>query len=225
MFALSRRFGALADRFGPRLFMATGPLVAGLGLLLLVRAGRDAPYMGTVFPSALLFGLGLSITVAPLTAAVLAGVEDEHAGVASGVNNAIARVAGLLAIGVVGALVSAQFSSTLDDRFGSEPLSPPARQAVERARSRPLTVHSARRLPGRQRATVRAGLEDASVDAFRVGIAAAAILTMLGGAVSAVGIVNPRRRVEATECPGGAIVGASRDLARRHAAGVAASRS
>jgi EmrB/QacA subfamily drug resistance transporter len=112
MFALSRRWGALADRLGPRLFMSVGPLVAGAGLLLLVRAGRDVPYMSTVFPSMLIFGLGLSITVAPLTAAVLAGVEDEHAGVASGVNNAVARVAGLLAIALLGIAAGGQLTTT-----------------------------------------------------------------------------------------------------------------
>ena len=214
MFALSRRFGALADRLGPRLFMGVGPLVAGAGLLLLLRAGHDAPYMSTVLPSALLFGIGLSITVAPLTAAVLAGVEDEHAGVASGVNNAVARVAGLLAIGAVGAVVAAQFGSTLDDRLAGARLDARARSAVATARSRPLSVDEASRLPPPERATVHAALEDASVRAFRVGMGAAALLVVLGGAVSALGIVNPRRRVGAEECPGGAIVGASRDVGR-----------
>jgi EmrB/QacA subfamily drug resistance transporter len=214
VFALSRRFGALADRLGPRLFMTVGPLVAGAGLLLLVRAGRDAPYMSIVLPAAFVFGLGLSITVAPLTATVLAGVDDEHAGIASGVNNAIARVAGLLAIAVVGALLSSQFGSTLDDRLAGARLDAPARAAVGRARSRPLTVASPRGVPPSERATVRRATEDASVRAFRVGMAAAALLTMLGGAVSAIGIENPRRRVEAAECPGGALVGASRELRR-----------
>jgi predicted MFS family arabinose efflux permease len=225
MFLLSRRFGALADRLGPRLFMSVGPLVAGTGLLLLLRAGREAPYMSTVFPSALLFGLGLSITVAPLTAAVLAGVEDEHAGVASGVNNAVARVAGLLAIAAVGALVAAQFGTTLDDRVAGARLGPAATRAVDSARSRPLTVSVSGGLPAAERARVRASIEDASVRAFRVGIAAGALLTMLGGAISAVGIVNPRRRVDAVECPGGAIVGASRDAGRTRAPASAAGRA
>jgi EmrB/QacA subfamily drug resistance transporter len=197
MFVLSKRWGALADRLGPRFFMGAGPIVAGGGLLLLLRAGTDAPYLGTILPAMLVFGLGLSLTVAPLTAAVLAGVEDEHAGVASGVNNAVARVAGLLAIAAVGAVVAAQFGSTLDETLRTVP---------QGLRSRPLTVPAGP-------APVRAAAQDASVDAFRAGILAAALLTALGGAVSAVGIVNPRRRVEAAGCPGGAVVGASRSLA------------
>ncbi|HEX8074692.1 MAG TPA: MFS transporter, partial [Thermoleophilaceae bacterium] len=176
IFALSRRFGALADRLGPRPFMAVGPIVAGVGLLLLVRVGRDAPYLSDILPPALVFGLGLAITVAPLTAAVLAGVEDEHAGVASGVNNAVARVAGLLAIAAVGALVSAQFASTMDDRLAGRPLGARAREAVSQAKSRPIAVDSAQRLRGTERATVARASEDASVDAFRAGALAAAAL-------------------------------------------------
>jgi len=215
MFALSRRFGALADRLGPRLFMSVGPLVAGAGLLLLMRAGRHTPYVGTVLPAMGLFAIGLSITVAPLTAAVLAGVDEEHAGVASGVNNAVARVAGLLAIGAVGALVASQFGSTLDDRVAGVPLDPQARAAVHRARSRPLTTDVARGLPTKERATVARALEDASVDAFRAGMLASALVTMLGGVVSALGIENPRRAPWAARCPGGAMVGAHRDVGRR----------
>jgi EmrB/QacA subfamily drug resistance transporter len=214
VFLLSRRFGALADRLGPRPFMAIGPVVAGAGLMLLIRLGLHAPYATTVFPAMLVFGLGLSITVAPLTAAVLAGVDEEHAGIASGVNNAVARVASLLAIGAVGAVVSAQFGSTLDSSLADKPLSPAATAAVHQAKSRPIALDSARRLHGPERAIVTRAAEHASVDAFRAGILGAALLAILGGLVSAVGIENPRRRVEAQECPGGAIVGASRDLAR-----------
>jgi predicted MFS family arabinose efflux permease len=215
IFVLSRRFGGLADRLGPRLFMSTGPLVAGLGLLWFLRLGHHVPYATGVLPGAAIFGLGLAITVAPLTAAVLADVDEEHAGVASGVNNAVARVAGLLAIAAVGAVVSAQFGSTLDSRLAGQPLSAGARRVLAQARTRPLTTDPARALRGSERAVVARAVQDASVDGFRVGMLAAALLVLLGGAVSAVGIRNPRRRVEAGECPGGAIVGASRRLGRR----------
>jgi EmrB/QacA subfamily drug resistance transporter len=99
---LSRRFGAIADRAGPRAFMAAGPVVAGLGLLLFARVGADPDYAGEVLPATLVWGLGMALTVAPLTAAVLSAVETANAGIASAVNNAIARVAGLVAIAVVG---------------------------------------------------------------------------------------------------------------------------
>jgi EmrB/QacA subfamily drug resistance transporter len=106
MFVLSRRFGALADRFGPRLFMGTGPLVAAGGTLLLLRTGIDTSFVADLLPAVLLFGLGLTITVAPLTAAVLADADESDAGIASAINNAIARVAGLVGVSVVGLFVA-----------------------------------------------------------------------------------------------------------------------
>jgi EmrB/QacA subfamily drug resistance transporter len=102
MFVLSKRMGALADRFGPRRFMGFGPIVAGVGLLLYQRVSRDAPYVAEVLPAVLVFAIGLSMTVAPLTATVLADADERNAGIASGVNNAIARVAGLLGVALVG---------------------------------------------------------------------------------------------------------------------------
>ena len=84
MFLLSKRAGALADRYGPRLFMGGGPLVAAVGLLLMLRVDADADYLTELLPALLVFSLGLSATVAPLTATVLADADEEHAGIASG---------------------------------------------------------------------------------------------------------------------------------------------
>jgi MFS family permease len=115
-FALSRRFGAIADRYGPRLLMGVGPLVAAGGILLLLGTGIDTSYLADVLPALLLFGLGLSMTVAPLTAAVLADADESDAGIASAVNNAIARVAGLVGVAVVGVLVA---SMLVGDTFAA----------------------------------------------------------------------------------------------------------
>jgi MFS family permease len=101
MLALSSRAGALSDRIGPRWPLTIGPLLAASGLLLTRRIGPDASYALDVLPGVILFGLGLSLTVAPLTATVLASAESRHAGIASGVNNAVARAAGLLAVAVI----------------------------------------------------------------------------------------------------------------------------
>ena len=114
MFVLSRRFGALAGRRGPRLFMGAGPLVAAVGVLWLVRLGADVDYWTDVLPSMLLFGLGLAITVAPLTVTVMADAGPGDSGIASGVNNAVARVAGLLGIAVVGVAVAGRSGAELD---------------------------------------------------------------------------------------------------------------
>ncbi|MGB7448893.1 MAG: MFS transporter [Ornithinimicrobium sp.] len=104
MLALSSRSGALAYRIGPRWQMSLGPVVCALGLLLMLRIGPDAAYLTQVLPGVTVFGLGLAIMVAPLTATALAAAPAEHAGLASGVNNAVARGAGLVAIAVLPAV-------------------------------------------------------------------------------------------------------------------------
>jgi MFS family permease len=101
MLLLSSRAGALAERIGPRLPMTVGPLLAALGFLLTLRMGTDASYLTDVLPAVVVLGLGLSLTVAPLTATVLNSADPRYAGTASGVNNAIARSGGLLAVAVI----------------------------------------------------------------------------------------------------------------------------
>ena len=114
MFALSSRFGALADRHGPRFFMGIGPLVAATGLALMTTVDADVSYFTELLPPLLVFSLGLSMTVAPLTATVLAAADEGNAGTASGINNAIARTAGLLGIALVGALVAGRYGADAD---------------------------------------------------------------------------------------------------------------
>ena len=108
MFALSSRLGALADRFGPRPFLAGGPLLAAAGILLLLRVGTEVSFALDLLPALVVFSLGLAATVAPLTATVLADADETDAGIASAINNAIARVAGLVGISAVGALVASR---------------------------------------------------------------------------------------------------------------------
>jgi EmrB/QacA subfamily drug resistance transporter len=162
MWLLSRRFGALSDRIGPRLLMGLGPIVAGLGMLWVGRVGASVDYVVDVLPGVLVFGLGLTATVAPLTNTVLGAVPQHNAGVASGINNQVARVASLIAIAAVGAIVAASFESSLG-RSGVEPLSGGPPDVVA-----------------------------ASVDAFRVGMGVAGAFVILGGVISLIGIVNPR---------------------------------
>jgi Na+/melibiose symporter-like transporter len=119
---LSPRMGALSQRIGPRIPMAVGPLIAGGGMALLTLAQPGRSYWIAVFPGALVLGLGLSTTVAPLTTAVLAAAGDEHAGIGSAINNAVARVAGLLAIAILPAaagLTTSGRSLDLVDGFGN----------------------------------------------------------------------------------------------------------
>jgi EmrB/QacA subfamily drug resistance transporter len=203
MFALSKRMGRLADRFGPRLFMGLGPLTAAVGLALMLRVGAHLNYATDLLPALVVFSLGLSATVAPLTAAVLSDADESNAGIASGVNNAIARIAGLLAIAAIGAVVSVQFSSTLDKNLAGRKLSPEAASAVAQARKQTLSRVGV----ARAGAVVAHAVESAAVHAFHVGIGISAVLVALGGAVGLVGIRNPRRVVPCADCAGGQLAG------------------
>jgi EmrB/QacA subfamily drug resistance transporter len=217
MFLLSMRFGALADKHGPRFFMGVGPLVAAAGMALLVwRVDADMSYLADLLPGLVVFGLGLSLTVAPLTSTVLADADESNAGIASGVNNAIARVAGLVAIAAVGAVVAASFSSKLEDNVGPAALQrPEVRKAVDEAERQPLSTVAVSGVPEEVEASVREASTDASVSAFRVGLGIATALVALGGVLGLVGITNPRRRVDAADCAGGQLVGQPQEGARQ----------
>jgi EmrB/QacA subfamily drug resistance transporter len=213
MFVLSKRVGMLADRIGPRLFMGLGPIVAGIGLLLFLRVDEEAPYWTEVFPATAVFGLGMALAVAPLTATVLGAVGENRSGIASGVNNAIARIAGLLAIAVLGAFIAGAFDADVEEALAGSALSPAAQAAVSEAKDRSLGSAPADRLTGEEQADVKEALTDSSTSAFHLGIGIGGLLTIAGGLISLVGIENPRREVSCAECPGGALVGASEDLA------------
>jgi EmrB/QacA subfamily drug resistance transporter len=212
MIVLSRRFGALADRIGSRVVISVGALVAACGLLLLVRVDQRADYLSEVLPALLVFGLGLAMLVAPLTATVLGAVQEDHAGVAAAVNTTLSRVAQLFAVAVLGAVVSLAFASRVDATLGRTALGPGSRATISRAKRQPLGSPSLIGVPPGEQVLLRATFEDASVHAFRVADAIAAVLVAGGGLIALAGIRNPRRRVAAELCPAGALCGASQEL-------------
>jgi EmrB/QacA subfamily drug resistance transporter len=191
MFALSGTFGALAGRIGPRAPLTAGPLVGAAGLALLLGVGPGSDYLTEILPSMVLFGLGLAITVAPLTTTVLNSVEERHAGIASGVNNAVARVAGLLAIAAMGAVISAQFASALDGRTGE--LDGSSAAVVEEAKAQPLASGNVDGLPGDEGKALAADITGSSTSAFHVGIGIGTGLMVLGGLIALLGVRNPER--------------------------------
>ena len=217
MFAFSSRFGALADRIGPRWFMGGGPLIAGGGMLMLLSVGVHVDYVTEILPAILVFSLGLSITVAPLTAAILAGVSQNEAGIGSAINNAVARVAGLIATVAIGALVAAQFSASLDHHLAGQPLTPAGHAAVAQAKQLTLGRPSVAGVPPRQASAIVVASDQASVSAFRFGLVVASGLVIGGGLIGAAGIRNPRRVVKAAQCSGGQLAGAPLDAAGVHA--------
>jgi EmrB/QacA subfamily drug resistance transporter len=212
MFAFSRRFGALADRYGPRFFMGAGPLVSASGLLLFQGVGTHVSYVSEVLPAQLLFALGLSITVAPLTAAVLADATTKDAGIASGVNNAIARVAGLIGTAAVGAAVAASFASDLDRRLAHTPLGSSARSAVAEAKRLPLGRPDVHAVPAGQARAIAGAAEAASLHSFHVGMGIAGVLLAIGGLVGAFGVTNRRGPVAAKDCSSGQLAGSTVEI-------------
>jgi hypothetical protein len=207
MFLLSKRAGRLADRFGPRLFMGLGPITSAVGLALMLRIGARFDYWTDLLPPLLLFSLGLSATVAPLTATVLADADANTAGIASGVNNAIARVASLFVVAALGALIAGGFSAKIDQGLHGRRLSPAAQQAIAAAKRRILTRADVSRVPPGERVVVARAVEDASVHAFHLGVGISAALVGLGGLLGLVGIVNPRRTLHCEDCAGGQFAG------------------
>jgi predicted MFS family arabinose efflux permease len=182
MFFLSSRFGALSGRYGPRLFMGIGPLVSACGFLLMLRIDENVAYWTQLFPAVVIFGLGLSITVAPLTAAILGDVRQEQAGIASAINNAVARIAGLVAVAAVGAVIAAQFGSTLTrlDIYQHFDVKAEQQNPLQRPKGIADTYYEHI-------------LTESSVAAFHSGIFTIAALMAAGGAVSLAGIRNPRK--------------------------------
>ena len=139
MFALSPVFGRLAARHGPRLYMTVGPITAAMGFALMTRLDATARYLPQLLPGVIVFALGLAATVAPLTAAILGGIDERHAGIGSAINNAVARVAGLLAVAAVGGIVAAHFASSIDRAaVAARALDAPARAFLSEARRRPF---------------------------------------------------------------------------------------
>ena len=165
-----------------------------------------------MLPGVVLFALGLAMTVAPLTAAVLGAVEAGHSGVASAVNNAVARVAGLVAIAAVGAAVASAFAADVDTSL-DRPAAPAGAARRDRHGEHEDARDRRRGVPAVTSRRARTALVAASVDGFHVAIAISAALALASGLVSLAGIANGRRAVAAESAPAGRSCGASADVA------------
>ncbi len=193
MFVLSARVGRLADRVGARPFLTFGPLVVAAGFGLMVRYGTSVSLLSEVLPALLVFGIGLSLTVSPLTTTVLGEVTDSSAGIASAVNNAIARTAGLIAVAAVGAVVAAQYATSLRTGLGDR-LPASSATAVRAAEHRTFAAIDARVLPAGDRAFARRAAGSASERAFHLAMEIGSGLLVIAGIGGGIGLRPMPRR-------------------------------
>jgi EmrB/QacA subfamily drug resistance transporter len=221
MFALSARMGRLADRFGARWFLTLGPLLVAVGFGLMQRYGTSVSLWTDVLPALLVFSLGLALTVAPLTATVLSDARESEAGIASAVNNAIARTAGLISVAAVGAVVAAHYGALLSARLGDR-LPASSHPAVVAAERSTFGQIDARAIPPGDRAFARTVTAHASEDAFHLAMGIGSGLLVVAAVAGGIGLRPPRRRDTggdpadagatvrslAGQCGGGQFVGA-----------------
>jgi EmrB/QacA subfamily drug resistance transporter len=184
LFLFSRFSGVLQTRFGARAMLSSGALVAAIGFVLFAIAGEGKSYWTSFFPASVVLGIGAALFVAPLTATVMNSLETAHAGVASGVNNAIARAAGLIAVAALGLVLSAVFYRAYDAQISRAPIAAQTRQALARDRARLLTGYVPGNIAIGDRRVVRAIVDRSFVGGFAWAMAASAALALAAALIA-----------------------------------------
>ena len=184
MFLLSARAGALADRFGAKLPLVVGPAVAGAGFLLFAVPGVGGSYWTTFFPAVLVLGIGMTLSVAPLTTTVMNSVDRTSAGIASGVNNAVSRGAALLAIAVLGIVMTQVFGRELEQRLARIQAPPAAVSAIAEQREKLGAIEVPDDVEEATRPALRAAVAEAFVAGFRWVMGAGAALALAASIVA-----------------------------------------
>jgi hypothetical protein len=170
VFTLSRWTGGLVQRYGARRPLVVGPIITAVGFALFVPPDIGGSYWATFFPGILVMSFGMAIVIAPLTTAVMDAVDTHRSGVASGVNNAVSRAAGLLAIAVFGLVVVGTFNGSLDSRLTSLRVTPAVRNAVDVQRSKLAGASLPSGLGPQERAQLDRALKESFVAGFRASM-------------------------------------------------------
>jgi EmrB/QacA subfamily drug resistance transporter len=202
-FLMSRWAGGLVTRYGARLPLIIGPVIATTGFILFAIPGTGGSYWTTFFPAIVVLGFGMSFVIAPLTTTALNSVEGRHSGLASGVNNAVSRSAGLLAIPIFGIFVFLAFSTALDAQTMDLDLSSQARQQLEAEKADLGAAEVPDGVSGQTAASVKRAVAESFVAGFRVAMVAAAILALASAAAAALLIEGKgsARRTELKTAP------------------------
>ena len=180
MFLLSRLAGGLVDRYGAKLPLMVGPVIAAIGYLLFAVPGIGGSFWTTYFPAIVVLGLGMAVSVAPLTTVVMGAVGRRHAGVASGINNAVSRTAGLLAVAVMGVLVLSAFNHSLDRRLATLEIVPEVQQMLDEQRIKLAGIEVPAGVSGEVREALEQAIAESFVDSFRLVMLVAAGLALAG---------------------------------------------
>lgn len=188
MGGLSPWAGGLAGRYGARGPLIIGPMIAAVGFALFAVPGVGGSYWVTFFPAMLIAGLGMAISAAPLTTTIMGAVDDRHAGVASGVNNAVSRIAGLLAVAMLGAIAVGVFGRSLDNRMDDLQVPADLRHALSAEVPKLADAEVPPQVEGDLRRRLEQALNEAFVASFRVAMLTAAGLALLGALCAALTI-------------------------------------
>src|SRR5262249_19919551 len=193
-FSLSRWSGGLVAHYGARMPLMIGPFIVALGFLLFTLPSTGASYWRSFFPAFLILGFGMAVSVAPLTTVVMSSVEQERAGTASGINNAVARLAGVLAIAVLGIVMTWAFNHRLESSLAGLDLQPDVNQAIQSNSIKLAGLEVPRNLDPTTAASVRSAVLESFIFGFRLVMAICALLAVASGLQSAAGPFAPRRR-------------------------------
>lgn len=184
MFLLSRWAGGLITRYGAKSPLIAGPLIAAAGFLLFAVPSVHANYWAAFFPAFIVLGLGMAISVAPLTTVVMSSVEQERAGTASGINNAVARVAGVLAVAVLGALMATAFAHSLRRSLASHNLNVNVVHQLESDVAKLGSLDAPPGIDTDTAATIRSAVADAFISGFRLIVLLCSALAMASAVIA-----------------------------------------
>jgi MFS family permease len=190
LFLMSRWSGHLADTIGPRKPLIIGPIIIAVGFFMYMIPGEGANYWLTFLPATIIFGFGLGITVAPLTSVALGAVPRQFSGLASGVSNAAARIASMLAVAILGAVMVLQFSASLEAKTQPLPLSTQERLLLEEEKLKLGGAQAPSSVAPSLRVQVETAIDEAFIDAFRLMMGVCGVIALISAAISVKTITN-----------------------------------